>query len=148
MDPSNILSPITVQNLKIKFGKNLCSNYNVKLIHGLPYLPHSQGVVERVHRVIKKGLLCHKENLKEKYNINYSLEEVISIKNDTICRTTKKSPNDLFFNDNIDENEKKKINNLMINSQKYSNVYRNSYKKGENIRVNNNLKFSNKKLKK
>ena len=36
----------------------------------------------------------------------------------------------------------------MINSQKYSNVYRNSYKKGENIRVNNNLKFSNKTLKK
>ena len=91
MDPSNILSPITAQNLKMKFEKNLCSNYNVKLIHGLPYLPHSQGVVERVHRVIKKGLLCHKENLKEKYNINYSLEEVISMKNDTICWMTKKA---------------------------------------------------------
>ena len=69
------------------------------------------------------------------------MEEVISIKNDTICRTTKKSQNDFLFNDNIDENEKTRINNLMINSQKYSNVYRNSYKKGENIRVNNNLKI-------
>jgi len=63
MDPSNILSPIMVQNLKINLEKIYALiNYNVKLIHGLPYLPHSQGVVERVHRVIKKGLLCHKEN--------------------------------------------------------------------------------------
>ena len=54
----------------------------------------------------------------------------------------------MFFYGNIDENEKTRINNLMINSQKYNNVCRNSYKKGENIRVNNNLKFSNKKLKK
>ena len=43
------------------------------------------------------------------------MEEVISIKNDTICRMIKKSQNDLFFNDNIDENEKTRINNLMIN---------------------------------
>ena len=81
-------------------------------------------------------------------NINYSLEEVISIKNDTICRTTKQSPNDLFFNENIDEIEITRINNLMLNSQKYSNVYKNSYKIWEKILINNNLKINNNTLKK
>ena len=60
--------------------KKFCIDNNIKFLHGLPYRPHSQGVVERVHRVIKKGLLCHKEDLKDKYNINYTLDEVINIK--------------------------------------------------------------------
>ena len=65
---------------KNKLIKSLCDSNNVKFIHGLPYRPHSQGVVEHVHRIIKKGLLCHKEDLQKKYNINYSLDNVVSIK--------------------------------------------------------------------
>ena len=72
-----------------------------KFIHRLPYLPHSQGVVERVHRIIKKILLSYKEDLKDKYNINFALDDVINIKNETITRITKKSPNELFYDENI-----------------------------------------------
>ena len=72
-----------------------------KFIHRLPYLPHSQGVVECVHRIIKKILLSYKEDLKDKYNINFALDDVINIKNETITRITKKSPNELFYDENI-----------------------------------------------
>ncbi len=47
---------------KNKLLKEFCENNHVKFIHGLPYRPHSQGVIERIHRIIKKGLLCHRED--------------------------------------------------------------------------------------
>ena len=89
---------------KNKQIKEFCENNHVRFIHGLPYRPHSQ-VVECIYRIIKKGLLCHKEDLKDKYNINFSIDDVITIKNDTICRVTKKCPNDLFNDENIDLEE-------------------------------------------
>jgi hypothetical protein len=104
--------------------KKFCIDNNIKFLHGLPYRPHSQGVVERVHQVIKEGLLCHKEDLKDKYNINYALDEVINIKNDTVCRATNKTPNELFFKNNLDKKEIEKINDLMLKSQKNCNVYK------------------------
>jgi len=42
-----------------------CKNNNIKSIHGLPYRPHSQGVVERLHHVIKRGLNSYKLKLKK-----------------------------------------------------------------------------------
>lgn len=36
----------------------------------------------------------------------------------------------------------------MLNSQKNSNIYRNSYSKGEKILINNNIRISNKIIKK
>ena len=131
-----------------KLLQNFCDVNNVKFIYFLSYRSHFQGVVEPVHRIIKKGLQCHKEDLKEKYNINYSLDEVITVKNETICRSTKKTPNDLFFDKNIDEEEIKGINNLILYIQKYINIYKNSYYIGEKILVSNNLKICNNTLKK
>ena len=86
---------------KNKILKDFCETNMVKFIHGLPYRPHSQGVVELVHRIIKKGLLCYKEDLKDKYNINFALDDVITIKNETISRVTKKTPIELFYDENI-----------------------------------------------
>ena len=34
--------------------KDYCDKNGIKFIHGLPYRPHSQGVVERLQRIIKK----------------------------------------------------------------------------------------------
>ena len=39
-----------------EFKNNLIENYlkkNITIIHGLPYNLHSQGVVERFHKIVK-----------------------------------------------------------------------------------------------
>ena len=136
------------KEFKNKILKEFCISNNVIFIHGLPYCPHSQGVVERVHRIIKFGLLCYKEDLGDKYNINYALNEVIENKNNIRCRITKKTPNELFNDEFIDNNEISRINNLMLESQKNSNIYKNIYEVGEKILINNNFKIDKKTIKK
>ena len=115
-----------------EFKNNLLSEYckenEIKFIHGLPYRPHSQGVVERLHRVIKRGLNSYKLKLKKAYNIDYAIAEIVKIKNNTYCRTTKETPNNLFFKE-LTEEEIKTINLKMLESQKYSNIYKNTFKK-------------------
>ena len=105
-------------------------------------------MVERVHRIIKHGLLCFKEDLGNKYNVNFALDQVVENKNNTICRVTKKTPNELFHMENIDEKEIQRINNLMLESQKNSNIFKNSYKIGEKILINNNIKLVGNTIKK
>ena len=119
----------------------------IKFIHGLPYRPHSQGVVERLHRVIKRGLNSYKLKLKKAYNIDYAIAEIVKIKNNTYCRTTKETPNNLFFKE-LTEEEIKSINLKMLESQKYSNIYKNTFNLKEKILLNKNFKIENKTLKK
>ena len=64
-----------------------CKVNKIKFIYGLPYRPHSQGVVERLHRIIKRGLNSYKLKLKKAYNIDYAIDEIVKIKNNTYCRT-------------------------------------------------------------
>ena len=136
------------KEFKNEILKNFCIQNNIKFFHGLPYRPHSQGVVERVHRIIKHGLLCFKEDLGNIYNVNYALDQAVENKNNTICRVTKKTPNELFHMENIDEKEIQRINNLMLESQKNSNIFKNSYKIGEKILINNNIKLIGNTIKK
>ena len=86
--------------------------------------------------------------MQKKYNIDFSLDDLVSIKNETVCRITKKSPKDLFFDENIDEEEIKRVNYLMQNSQKNANIYGNVYSKGEKILIYKNIRISNKTTKK
>ena len=134
-----------------EFKNNLLSEYckenEIKFIHGLPYRPHSQGVVERLHRVIKRGLNSYKLKLKKAYNIDYAIAEIVKIKNNTYCRTTKETPNNLFFKE-LTEEEIKTINLKMLESQKYSNIYKNTFNLKEKILLNENFKIENKTLKK
>ena len=41
---------------KNKFFNEFCTLYNIKFIHGAPYSPHSQGIIERFNYGIKKYL--------------------------------------------------------------------------------------------
>jgi len=45
-----------------------------------------------------------KKDLGEKYNINYTLDEIDN-KNNIICNMTKKTPNEVFFDELINEKE-------------------------------------------
>ena len=89
--------------------RNYCNELNIKFIDDLPYRPHSQGVVERLHTIIKRGLYCYKNKFKNKYNIDYSLSNVNIIKNDTYCRVIYSTSKKLFFK-TYNENEIKIIN--------------------------------------
>ena len=51
------------KEFKNKILKEFYISNEVFFIHGLPYRRHSNNVVERVHRIIKFGLLCYKEDL-------------------------------------------------------------------------------------
>ena len=54
------------KEFKNKLLSEYCQVNKIKFIHGLPYRPHSQGVVERLNRIIKKGLNRYKLKLKKK----------------------------------------------------------------------------------
>ena len=49
----------------------------------------------------------------------------------------KKTPNDLFKDENLNDEDINKINNLMLESQKHSNIFKNSFKVGEKVLINN-----------
>ena len=132
---------------KNKLLAEYCQDNKIKFLHGLPYRPHSQGVVERLHRIIKKGLSSYKLKLKKTYNIDYAIAEIVRIKNNTYCRTTKETPNNLFFKE-FNEEEIKKINSNILESQKYSNIYKNTFNLKEKILLNDNFIIDNRTLKK
>ena len=89
----------------------------IKFLHGLPYRPHSQGVVERVHRIIQKELICYKERMKKNFNIDYALSEVIRIKNNSYNKIIDSTPN-ITFKRSFNEDEIKIINDRMLKNQK------------------------------
>ena len=54
----------------------------------------------------------------------------------------------MLFYKEFTEDEIKKNNNRIINSQKYSNIYKNTYSINESVLINENIKLVNKTLKK
>ena len=83
---------------------------------------------------------------KKKFNIDYALNEVVYIKNNTFCRVIKSTPNEISFK-KFTEEEISKINKNMLNSQKFSNIYKNTFDVGEKVLINENFKIDNKTLK-
>ena len=80
--------------------------------------------------------------MKEKYNVDYALSEIIKIKNNTYSRIIGACPNELFSKI-FSDNEIKEINNKMLESQKFSNVFRNNYKINEEVLLNDNFRIEN-----
>ena len=112
----------------------------------MPYRPHSQGVVERVHQIREKGLYAQKLELKNKYNPDYALSEVIKNKNNSYSKIINSSPNEIFYK-NLTAAEIKNINERMLKNQKYSNTYRNNFELNEKILINDNFKLEHKTIK-
>ena len=90
----------------------------INFIHGLPYKPHSQGVVERLHKTIKTALIINKLESKDNFNLSEKLTEINSIYNSTIHSVLKASPNEVFFSTNTKFLKKIKNN---IKSYYYKN---------------------------
>ena len=64
-----------------EFKNSLIENFlkenNVEFIHGAPYNPHSQGVVERFHQTIKDLLYSMKTEEKNNFDIKECLDIVL-----------------------------------------------------------------------
>ena len=84
-----------------EFKNNLIEGYlrekNIKFIHGLPYNPHSQGVVERFHKTIKDYLYSIYSDDKDNFDLRLSIDIVVKKYNNHIHRTTKYTPNQIFY---------------------------------------------------
>ena len=77
--------------------ENFLSKHNIKFIHGKPYNPHSQGVVERFHQTLKDLLYSYYFNETNKLNLKDSLNVVLLKYNNHKHNTTLKAPNEIFF---------------------------------------------------
>ena len=89
-----------------EFRNELIEKYlkskNINYIHGMPYNPHSQGVVERFHKTIKDGLYCLYNDDPENFDIKQSLEFIIKKYNNHIHSSTKYTPNEIFYSKDED----------------------------------------------
>ena len=119
-----------------EFRNRLIEDYlndkNINYIHGNPYNPHSQGVVERFHKTVKDSLYCLYADNPDYFNIKDCLEIVIKKYNNHIHSTTKYSPNQIFFSDNEDlftevlsniKNSFKYVGKEIMNFKKKKNAY-------------------------
>ena len=113
--------PLSIQSDNGKeFANSLlseyCINNNIKLIHGRPYHPQSQGVIESFNKEVKRLLeVKYMENSKN-FSIYTSLPDVLKIYNDNIHSTTKFRPIDIFGT--TDKKIIKKVIANIKNSQK------------------------------
>ena len=77
--------------------QKLLKSKDIIWVKGKPYNPHSQGVVERVHRTIRTGLICKYFENKSSFDLKLSLNEVVETYNNCIHRTTKKNHLKYFY---------------------------------------------------
>jgi transposase InsO family protein len=96
--------------------KTLVDKEGISFIHSKPYNPHSQGTVERVHRTVRDALICKFLENSKKFNLIYSLTEVVSSYNNTTHKTIKYKPFTIFYNG--DENSYKEVFENTVSSQK------------------------------
>ena len=123
------------KEFKNKIIENYLTKKEIKLIHGSPYNPHSQGVVERFHQTIKDMLFCKYAEDPKKFKIKEALEFVVRKYNNHIHSSTKYSPNSIFYS-----NSKELFENVLINLK---NTFRsitndtNTYSNSEKCLLNN-----------
>ena len=101
------------REFKNKLIEDYLKNNNIKFVHGFPYKPNSQGVVEIVHKTIKTGLILRKLDRNKNFDLKEALEDTVKSYNDTIHSVTKATPLEVFWSTN--KKFIKSIKNNIIN---------------------------------
>ena len=87
------------KELHNKLIENYLNGKNIIFLHGMPYNPHSQGVVERFHKTVKDSLYwIYLDNPKE-FEIKESLDIIIKKYNNQVHSSTKHPPNQFFYSE-------------------------------------------------
>ena len=124
-----------------EFKNKLINDYmkenGINFIHGLPYKPHSQGVVERIHKTIKTALIIKKLESKDSFNLSEKLNEVVSVYNNTIHSVLKATPNEVFFSTNT--KFLKKIKNNIKNYYYKNDHYIHEVDLDDKVLIANNI---------
>jgi len=74
---------------------NYCINNDIKIIHGSPHYPQSQGACESCHKEIKKYIYNKFLEENDNFNLNKSLVEIINIHNNKKHSITEEIPRDI-----------------------------------------------------
>lgn len=91
---------------------------NVRYLHGRPYHPQSQGLIERLNRTVQTALTREFHEKKGNYNLQSSLIDIVTAYNDNMHSTTKLTPKEAFNLDTIKEEDKAKIQWIVANTKK------------------------------
>lgn len=117
--------------------KDFCMKKNITMVHGLPYKPHSQGVVERLHKTIRGGIILSKFVQQNKFNLEMCIDIINKIYNQTINTVTEFSPNEIFWSTNNEVLKK-----VYYNTCKFYTNYKTESKKiecGDKCVISNKL---------
>ena len=110
-----------------KILKEYMESKNIKLIHGHPYNPKSQGSVERLHQSLKKAIYAFHNEFKY-IHIKDIIRIVCQNYNNKRHTTTKFTPNEIFFSD--DKVKIKEVINNIKKKFKYR-IFKNIFAKNE-----------------
>ena len=124
---------------KNKLLESYCNNKNIKLIHSSPYHPQTNGVVELVHKEIRKFIYTEFFKNKENFDIEEELFNITKIHNNKIHSTTKRITReirDLEDKDEIENINKEIVNSLSKLNKNYDII---DYNKSYVIHYNKNL---------
>ena len=99
---------------KNKLLETYCNNNNIKLVHSSPYHPQTNGVVEIVHKEIKKYIYSEYFKNKKNFDIENELFNITKIHNNKVHSTTKRIPREIRDIEDIKEIEE--INKEIINT--------------------------------
>lgn len=122
---------------------NYLNEKNIRIIKGKPYHPKSQGVCERIHRTIRKGLIIKYIENRNKFDLVTELNNVVKEYNRTTHTVTKYTPIEIFYSTNkllLDEVYKNTVDYYVKNQKDAI-----SYIKGEKCLLINNIIISKKK---
>ena len=86
-----------------------CRNWGSYMVHGRPYHPQSQGVVERPNGVLQSNMKAYQMNHPQVTNWVDMLLEVTRIHNNQVHQTTRQKPAQYFMRHNLSSMEKKPI---------------------------------------
>ena len=70
---------------------------NIHLIRSRPYNSKSQRIVGRIHSTIRKALLCKSIENPSNFNLEIALNKVMNTYNNLVHKSTKKTPNEVFY---------------------------------------------------